>query len=124
MRKEKPTSDAPTRKRAREKVPVAEAFAERLTSQEGPGNAPLYLDESGRNIRTSLSRGRVRARQPSNQYILYGRNLPFSTIFTRSPFGSSTREISIEKSIALMMPSPNSSWIRDLIVMPYTMISS
>lgn len=39
----------------------------------------------------------------------------FNTIGTRSPFGSSTHEISIEKSIALMMPSPNASWISDLI---------
>ena len=77
--------------------------------------------------RTQLQHtGRTRGIAPRihPQYILYGKNFPFKTIFTRSPLGSGTREISIEKSIALMMPSPNSSWISDLIVMPYTMISS
>jgi hypothetical protein len=32
--------------------------------------------------------------------------------------GSGSRLISIEKSIALIMPSPNSSWINSLIVVP------
>ena len=52
------------------------------------------------------------------QYVLYGRNLPDSTTFTRSPFGSAWRSMSMLKSIALMMPSPNSSWISSLMVVP------
>src|SRR5690606_36189070 len=52
------------------------------------------------------------------QYDLYGRYLPLSTILTQSPFGSASRWMSIEKSIALMMPSPNSSWISSFIVEP------
>src|SRR5260221_13235110 len=49
---------------------------------------------------------------------LYGRNLPHMVTWTRSPFGSSTLLISIVKSIALMIPSPNCSWISSLIVSP------
>jgi hypothetical protein len=55
---------------------------------------------------------------------VYGRHFPLSTTFTRSPFGSGSRVMSIEKSIALMMPSPNSSWINSLIVVPYTLTIS
>src|ERR1700674_2980856 len=40
------------------------------------------------------------------------------TTFTRSPFGSGSRWMSMVKSIALMMPSPNSSWINALSVVP------
>jgi hypothetical protein len=40
---------------------------------------------------------------------LYGKNLPDSTTFTRSPLGSGWRTMSMLKSMALMMPSPNSS---------------
>ena len=42
---------------------------------------------------------------------LYGRNLPDIVIFTRSPLGSASFSTSIVKSMALMMPSPNISWI-------------
>jgi type III restriction enzyme len=52
------------------------------------------------------------------QYSLYGKNLPDSTTFTRSPLGSGWRTMSMEKSMALMMPSPNSSWISSLMVVP------
>jgi hypothetical protein len=52
------------------------------------------------------------------QYCLYGRNLPDSTTLTRSPFGSGCRTMSMLKSMALMIPSPNSSWISSLIVVP------
>src|SRR6185436_15345438 len=47
--------------------------------------------------------------------VLYGRNLPESSTRTRSPFSFASRAMSIEKSMALMMPSPNSSWISSLI---------
>ena len=49
---------------------------------------------------------------------LYGRNLPHIVTLTRSPLGSSTFAMSIVKSIALMIPSPNFSWINSLIVVP------
>lgn len=61
---------------------------------------------------------RRRVDSMSHQYILYGRNFPLITIRTRSPLGSVSREISMEKSMALMMPSPNSSWISALIAIP------
>ena len=48
----------------------------------------------------------------------YGRNLPSRVTTTRSPAGSGTRWTSKRKLIALMMPSPNSSWISSLIVGP------
>ena len=54
----------------------------------------------------------------ANQYVLYGRNLPLIVILTRSPLGSASRVRSMLKSMALMMPSPNSSWISDLKVVP------
>lgn len=63
--------------------------------------------------------------RPKDSYqVLYGRNLPDSTTRTRSPFGSGSRWMSIEKSMALMIPSPNSSWISSLIVDPYTLTTS
>ncbi len=49
---------------------------------------------------------------------LYGRNLPLRVTTTRSPLGSSCLSISMEKSIALMMPSPNFSCISSLMVSP------
>ncbi len=52
------------------------------------------------------------------QYVLYGKNLPLMTMRTRSPFGSGSRAMSMEKSMALMMPSPNSSWMSALSVVP------
>ena len=59
-----------------------------------------------------------------HQYVLYGKNLPDNTTFTRSPLGSGVRTMSMLKSIALMMPSPNSSWISSLMVVPYTLTIS
>ena len=53
-----------------------------------------------------------------DQYSLYGRNLPLRVSLTRSPFGSGWRSIAMSKSIALMMPSPNSSWINSFQVVP------
>ena len=49
---------------------------------------------------------------------LYGRNLPDMVILTRSPFGSSSFSTSMVKSMALMMPSPNVSWMTSLSGMP------
>jgi hypothetical protein len=43
---------------------------------------------------------------------------------TRAPLGSSSRLMSKVKSIALMMPSPNCSWITSYIVAPYTVMIS
>src|SRR5262249_19617676 len=52
------------------------------------------------------------------QYSLYGRNLPLRVSLTWSSFGSGWRSIVMSKSIALMMPSPNSSWINSFQVVP------
>lgn len=46
---------------------------------------------------------------PNCYQLLYGKNLPFNVSKTRSPLGSSIFSTSIEKSIALMIPSPNFS---------------
>lgn len=50
----------------------------------------------------------------------YGRNFPFIVRTARSPFGSATRATSSSKSIALTMPSPNSSATSSRMVAPYT----
>ena len=60
---------------------------------------------------------RKQAERPVYQ-ALYGRNLPFMVMTTRSPAGFASRSTSSVKSIALMMPSPNSSWIRSLAGSP------
>lgn len=39
-------------------------------------------------------------------------------IDTASPLGSGSRCRSIMRSMALMMPSPNASWISPLVVLP------
>ena len=52
------------------------------------------------------------------QYDLYGRNLPDMLMLTRSPAAFGSRFMSMRKSIALMMPSPNSSWMSSLKVVP------
>ncbi len=46
----------------------------------------------------------------------YGRNLPSSVILTRGPSSLSTLSISRLKVMALMIPSPNSSFVRALMV--------
>ena len=46
------------------------------------------------------------------------------TMYTRSPAGSGSRVRPILKSMALMTPSPNYSWISFLKVLPYTLTSS
>ena len=43
---------------------------------------------------------------------------PLIVMLTRSPLGSGSRCRSILKSMALMIPSPNSSWISSLKVVP------
>ena len=65
-----------------------------------------------------MSPGAARFPARGTQAFLYLRNLPVITIFTRSPFGSGSRDRSRSKSIALMMPSPNSSWISAFKVVP------
>lgn len=55
---------------------------------------------------------------------LYGKNFPFMVITTRSPLGFSSFSTSMVKSMALMMPSPNFSWISCLRVSPYTPTTS
>ena len=48
----------------------------------------------------------------------YGRYLPSIVILIRAPSGCSTRSMPRLKLIALMIPSPNSSWMSALIVGP------
>lgn len=43
---------------------------------------------------------------------------------TRSPFWSGCRSNTMPKSIPLMIPSPNSSWIMSFQVVPYTLTNS
>jgi hypothetical protein len=50
--------------------------------------------------------------------------MPDMEIFTRSPFGFGSRSNSMLKSIADMMPSPNSSSISAFQTGPLTMTSS
>jgi hypothetical protein len=64
-----------------------------------------------------------RPRKTSSTY-LYGRNLPDMVILTRSPFGFGSRSICMSKSIADMMPSPNSSSISAFHAGPLIMTSS
>ena len=49
---------------------------------------------------------------------LQGRNFLLRVTTTRSPFGSSCVSMSRVKSVALMMPSPNFSWMISLMVSP------
>ncbi|MFM2074192.1 MAG: hypothetical protein RJB34_497 [Pseudomonadota bacterium] len=83
----------------------------------GPVNSALSSASTaiGRGLPLTLQ---GRANPPPDQYCLYGKNLPDSTTFTRSPLGSGWRTMSMLKSMALMMPSPNSSWISSLMVVP------
>jgi len=50
-------------------------------------------------------------------------NLPKGTPFLLA-FESGSRVVSSEKSIALMLPSPNSSWITSLRIVPSTLAIS
>ncbi len=91
--------------------------AARALPDAAPVDAPCGRHAAGlRSRRGSI--GVVTARKVLAQKVLYGRNLPLSTTLTRSPFGSDSRRMSMEKSIALMIPSPNSSWISSLMVVP------
>lgn len=60
----------------------------------------------------------IRRRQLIYSHDLYGKNFPFMVTRTRSPLGSSTFSICMEKSMALIMPSPNFSWIISFMVSP------
>jgi hypothetical protein len=55
---------------------------------------------------------------------LNGKNFPVMPSLTRSPLGSLWRTMSMSKSIADMMPSPNSSSISTFKAGPLTRISS
>jgi hypothetical protein len=50
--------------------------------------------------------------------------LPVIVILTRSPFSCGSRSISVSKSIADMIPSPNSSSISAFHAGPFTITSS
>jgi hypothetical protein len=47
-----------------------------------------------------------------------GRNAPFKGTFTRGPCSVSSRSTDKLKLTALMIPSPNSSWMSALMVVP------
>ena len=81
--------------------------------QAGPGGSELQ--RLTRAICTEPHDGSVRA-----WCAWYGGNLPDSTTFTRPPSGSACCWMFILESTALMMPSPNSSWISSLMVVPST----
>jgi Domain of unknown function (DUF1707) len=68
-------------------------------------------------VRRAPARPAITARlSPSHHW--YGKNFPSRTTTTRSPAGSGSRRTSRRKLIALMIPSPNSSWMSSLIVGP------
>ncbi len=75
-----------------------------------------HVDSSSGAIGTAVNR--------TLQYLRYGRNLPLKVTLTRSPLGSGTRSTLNSKSIALMIPSPNSSSISALSVVPKTCVIS
>ncbi len=78
----------------------------------GKRPTPRPLSATTENLATA-------AREASSpQYVLYGKNFPLMTMRTRSPLGSGSRVMSMLKSMADMMPSPNSSWISCLKVVP------
>jgi hypothetical protein len=68
-------------------------------------------------LRREPARPAITARLPPSHH-WYGRNFPSRTTTTRSPAGSGSRRTSRRKLIALMIPSPNSSWMSSLIVGP------
>jgi hypothetical protein len=68
-------------------------------------------------LRREPARAAITARlSPSHHW--YAKNFPSRTTTTRSPAGSGSRRTSRRKLIALMIPSPNSSWMSSLIVGP------
>lgn len=84
------------------------------SSMRSPPSAVLHrVDVQRRGGVTQLLPNRRSA-----QYVLYDRNLPDMAIFTRSPFWSGWRSMVMSKSMADMMPSPNSSWISSFQVVP------
>jgi hypothetical protein len=68
-------------------------------------------------LRREQPRAAITARL-SPRHHWYGKNFPSRTTTTRSPAGSGSRRTSRRKLIALMIPSPNSSWMSSLIVGP------
>ena len=77
----------------------------------GAGCKPRRRRCAGRSPRSAAAR-------PDARLTTVGRYLPSIVILIRSPSGCSTRSIPRLKLIALMIPSPNSSWISALIVGP------
>ena len=55
---------------------------------------------------------------PTNSVFLVRQELAAEGQFDRSPLRSGWRSIAMSKSMALMMPSPNSSWISSFQVVP------
>lgn len=70
-------------------------------------NAELVDDQFGSVVQRSLSDRATEA--PSDHQSLYFRNFPVISTLTRSPLGFGTRVMTISKSIADMIPSPNFS---------------
>ena len=62
----------------------------------------------------------VRSREPRDRVM---GTFPFASKRGR-PFGSGSRVSDIRKSISLIMPSPNSSWMSSLNVLPYALSRS
>ena len=96
----------------------------RLLSTASKCNRRRSSDQRPLSFVKRLSRARTTrchqwptSRTPAYHF-LYGKNLPFIVTITRSPLGSSFFCTSSSKSMALMMPSPNISWMIALSVVP------
>src|SRR5450432_1237793 len=70
---------------------------EHRDGHEGSGAEPRHGHTGPR--RRATERCRLETDSRALQYVLYGRNFPLSTMRTRSPLGSGSREMSIEKSM-------------------------
>ena len=80
-------------------------------AERSPGTHRLSsLRTSGPAARSVLDQGIIARDQCISRHS-YGRNLPLRTISTLSPLSSGRRRTVKPKLIALMIPSPNSSWI-------------
>ncbi len=101
------------------KAKPLETWTKTFLQNAGPGAARPPPSSRGGSGQSPVFLPCLRA-----QYCLYARNFPLMVIDTRSPALLFSRPRFILKSIALMIPSPNSSWISALNVVPYTEISS
>ena len=92
---------------------------EKTTAGVGAGVRPRYPWPRASFADSRAQPGRTPGQAAkTGQYLRYGKNLPCIVTFTRSPLGSGRRSRLISKSIALMIPSPNSSWISSFQVLP------